>query len=165
MYVTTSRCHTAGGKGDIPLPPIICIQKIALSLSLSSTSLRDLLQDKLIVPDVHIKYRIAGNFRGVKYSFFSWQADLDKNFTPRKHYRNAPNTVHVVKQTKILLTKLTAVQVQRNFYPTKITRYTVLQKNIGQHMACCPTNPILTPIHLESDPHFKYKTRKGLLFA
>ena len=25
-------------------------------------------------------YRIAGNFfRGVKYSFFSWQADLDEN--------------------------------------------------------------------------------------
>ncbi len=64
---------------------------------------------------------IAGNFRGVKYSFLSW---------PRPHknlYRNAPNTVHVVKQTKILLTKLTAVQVQRNFYPTKITRYTVLR--------------------------------------
>ncbi len=31
--------------------------------------------------------------------------------------------MHVVKQTKFLLTKLTAIQVQRNFYPTKITRY------------------------------------------
>ncbi len=92
-------------------PPIICIQKIALSLS--STSLRDLLQDKLIVSNVHIKYHIiAGNFREVKYSFFSWQADLDKNFTPQKHYRNAPNTVRVVKQKKILLTKLTAVQTK-----------------------------------------------------
>ncbi len=45
-----------------------------------------------------------------------------------KTYRNALNTVHVVKQTKFLLTKLTAVQVQRNFYPTKITRYTVVPK-------------------------------------
>ncbi len=33
--------------------------------------------------------------------------------------------MHVVKLTKFLLTKLSGVQVQRIFYPTKITRYTV----------------------------------------
>ncbi len=65
------------------------------------------------------EYRIAGNFRGV---VFLLQADLDE-ILPTKTYRNAPNAVHVVKRTKFLLTKLTAVQVQRIFYPTKITRY------------------------------------------
>ncbi len=54
------------------------------------------------------KYRIAGNFRGVKNLLFSWQADLDKNL-PTKTYRNAANAVHVAKQTNFLLTKLTAV--------------------------------------------------------
>ncbi len=38
------------------------------------------------------EYRIAGNFRGVKYSFFSWQADLDENFTPRK-----PTVTHLIQ--------------------------------------------------------------------
>ncbi len=66
---------------------------------------------------VGYQYRI---FHGVKYSFFSWQTDLDENFYPMKTYRNAPNTVNVVKQTKFLLTKLAAAcSSSTKFYPTK----------------------------------------------
>ncbi len=67
-------------------------------------------------------YRIAGNFRGVKYSFFLCQADLDENFTPRKPTVTHPTQCTLVKQTKFLLTKLTAVQI---FTPRKLpaTRY------------------------------------------
>ena len=59
-------CHTGGG--DIPLmygsnpPPNICIQVLVVRLSAA------MLQN---YTDRVLKYRIAGNFRGTKYSWFS----------------------------------------------------------------------------------------------
>ncbi len=57
-----------------------------------------------------------------KIRYFRGKLTLSK-ILPTKTYRNAPNAVHVVKRTKLSLMKLTAIQVQRIFYPTKITRY------------------------------------------
>ncbi len=52
---------------------------------------------------LQLQYCIAGNFCGVKNSFFvaSWPW---RKILPTKTYRSAPNAVHVVMLTKFLLT-------------------------------------------------------------
>ncbi len=57
---------------------------------------RSIRQINTITVELLYVYRIAGNFRGVKYSLFSWVADLPEN-VPHKNvgvaYRSACNAV------------------------------------------------------------------------
>ncbi len=73
---------------------------------------------------MRVIYRIACNFRGVKISLFSWVADLDEIFTPRKSTVTHPMQCSS-EANEILPHEKLHVREKRNFYPTKITRYTV----------------------------------------
>ncbi len=79
----------------------------------------------VVVPWISRVYRIACNFRGVKISLFSWVADLDEIFTPRKSTVTHPMQCSS-EANEILPHEKLHVREKRNFYPTKITRYTVL---------------------------------------
>ncbi len=87
-------CHTAGGvgKGDIslwlsPPPPhhYLCISmtKIALSLSLSSTSLRDLLWDKKFLMSSTSEEHIGQSLRA--HGMFA-DSHTEKNTTPQTQF-------------------------------------------------------------------------------
>ncbi len=65
---------------------------------------------------------IAGNFRGVNIRSFRGRLTSTKILP----HENLPQRTQYSERSEANeLTKLTAVQVHRDFYPTKITRYTV----------------------------------------
>ncbi len=70
-------------------------------------------------------YRIACNFRGAKYSWFSWLEVWPRIFYPRMKRPCLPLPAVQAATTKILPTKCLNIAEPRIFYPPKITRYTV----------------------------------------
>ena len=75
-------------------------------------------------------YRIAGNFRGAKYSWFSFEG-LTTNILPTNEATLQPCLPLPAVQaptTKIFPTKCLNIAEPRIFCPPKITRYTVYQQ-------------------------------------
>ncbi len=70
-------------------------------------------------------YRIAGNFRGTKYSWFSWLNVWPRIFYLRMKQPCLPLPTNQAATTKILPTKCINIAEPRIFCPPKITRYTV----------------------------------------
>ncbi len=79
---------------------------------------------------------IAGNFRGAKYSWFSWLEVWPRIFYPRMKRPCLPLPTIQAATTKILSTKCLNIAEPRIFCPPKITRYTV----ISSASPCVVTN-------------------------
>ncbi len=87
-------------------------------------------------------YRIACNFRGAKYSWFSWLEVWPRIFYPRMKRPYLPLPAVQAATTKIypLNVSILLNHEPRIFCPPKITRYTVLQRTrlarvgVGQNL-------------------------------
>ena len=80
----------------------------------------------LILVVYYGKYRIAGIFRGVKFSWFSWLRGEPRNLPPTKQYRIVPGCGLVYGDHEKFSTNWPKIHWSRKFYPPKNTRYTVL---------------------------------------
>ncbi len=76
---------------------------------------------------VYSSYRIACNFRGAKYSWFSWLEVWPRIFYPRMKRPCLPLPAVQAPTTKILPTKCINIAEPRIFCPPKIAHYKVYQ--------------------------------------
>ncbi len=74
---------------------------------------------------LHTVYAVAGNFRGAKFSWFSWLEVWPRIFYPQMKRPCLPLPTIQAATTKILSMKCLNIAEPRIFCPPKITRYTV----------------------------------------